>query len=77
MSDPRNNNPLQSYARYTSIGVQMLVIIFLGVFGGYKLDHYAGTTPLFIVLLSFAGVSLAIYYAVKDFLKTNNRKDQP
>jgi ATP synthase protein I len=77
MSDPHNNNPLQNYARYTSIGMQMLVIIFLGVFGGYKLDKYIGTTPLFIIILSFAGVSLAIYYAIKDFLKNNKPKDPP
>ncbi len=76
MSNLRHNNPLQNYARYTSIGLQMLVIIFLGVFGGFKLDQYLGTTPLFIILLSFAGVSLAIYHAIRDFIKQNKRKDQ-
>jgi F0F1-type ATP synthase assembly protein I len=75
MSNPDNNNPLQNYARYTSIGIQMAVIIFLGVFGGFKLDQYLGTTPLLIILLSFAGVTLAIYHAIKDFLKQNKRKE--
>jgi ATP synthase protein I len=75
MSNPRDSNPLQNYARYTSMGIQMLVIIFLGVFGGYKLDLYAGTTPLLTLLLSFAGVTLAIYFAIKDLLKINKRKD--
>jgi ATP synthase protein I len=74
MTTPENNNPLQNYARYTSIGIQMLVIIILGVFGGYKLDQYLGTLPLLTIILSFAGVSLAIYHAIKDLLK-NGKKD--
>lgn len=71
---PQQNNPLQNYARYTSIGLQMLVIIFLGVFGGYKLDHLLHTAPLFTIFLSFAGVSLAIYHAIKDFIRFNKNK---
>lgn len=74
MNQQENNNPLRNYAHYTSIGVQMLVIIILGVFGGYKLDQYLGTAPVFVVLLSIAGVALAIYHAVKDLLK-NTKKD--
>ena len=62
-------SPLNNYARYSGIAIQMLVIIFLGVFGGYKLDQLLGTKPLLIVLLSLAGVTIAIYQAVKDFIK--------
>ena len=74
MTTRENNNPLQNYARYTSIGIQMLVIILLGVFGGYKLDQYLGTLPLLTLILSFAGVTLAIYHAIKDFLKNDTKK---
>jgi ATP synthase protein I len=73
MTTRENNNPLQNYARYTSIGIQMLVIIVLGVFGGYKLDQYLGTTPLLTIILSFAGVTLAIYHAIKDFLRSTKK----
>lgn len=73
MITPENNNPLKNYAKYTSMGIQMLVIIILGVFGGYKLDQYFGTTPLLTVILSFAGVTLAIYYAIKDLLRSNKK----
>ena len=69
MTARESNNPLQNYARYTSIGIQMFVIIFLGVFGGYKLDQYIGTAPLFVIIFSFAGVTLAIYYAIKDLIR--------
>ncbi len=62
--------PLNNYARYSSIAMQMLVIIVLGVWGGVLLDKYIGIKfPIFTVLLSLGSVSLAIYVAVKDFLK--------
>ena len=78
MAAPKKNNPLENYARFTSLGIQMLVIIFLGVFGGYKLDGYLGSTPAFTIILSVAGVSLSIYYAVRESLRSGNKKqDHP
>jgi F0F1-type ATP synthase assembly protein I len=61
---------LDSYARYTSIGFQMLAIILLGVFGGLKLDQWLELkAPVFTVIFSILFVILAIYYVVKDLLK--------
>lgn len=71
---------LDSYARYSSIGFQMLAIILLGVFGGVKLDQWLKLeAPVFTVILSVLSVVLAIYYAVKDLLKTGpkNKKENP
>jgi F0F1-type ATP synthase assembly protein I len=69
---------LVSYARYSSIGFQMLAIILLGVFGGMKLDQWLELkTPVFTVIFSILFVILAIYYAVKDLLKMGpNKKNQ-
>jgi hypothetical protein len=54
----------------------MLAIILLGVFGGIKIDQWLKLDiPVFTVILSIASVILAIYYAVKDFLKMD-RKDK-
>jgi hypothetical protein len=48
----------------------MLIIILVGVFGGVKLDQLVDLRfPVFTVLLSIISVSLAIYSAVKDFIK--------
>lgn len=56
--------------RYASMGTQMLVIIGLGVFGGYKLDKYFQfKVPVFTLVLSLLSVSAAIYLSIKDFLK--------
>ncbi|MEI6852015.1 MAG: AtpZ/AtpI family protein [Bacteroidota bacterium] len=64
------SNPLNNYAKYSSIALQMLVIIAGGVVGGYYLDKWIGIKfPVFTVLFSFLSVSLAIYISIKDFLK--------
>jgi hypothetical protein len=56
--------------RYASMGTQMLVIIALGVFGGYKLDKYLQfKIPVFTLVLSLLSVAAAIYLSIKDFLK--------
>lgn len=64
------NNGLPAYAKYTSLGVQMIVIILVTVWGGNKLDKLFGLgTPVFTIILSLLGVFAAIYTAVKDFIK--------
>jgi len=48
----------------------MGVIIFLGVFGGMKLDKWLKLKiPVFTLLLSLVSVISAIYFVIKDFLK--------
>lgn len=62
--------PLNDYARYSSIAIQMLVIIALGVVGGYLLDKWTGWKfPVFTLLLSLVSVAAAIYIVIKDFFK--------
>lgn len=67
IKDPKQ--ALNNYARYSSMAIQMIVIILIGVFGGYKLDEWIGTTPVFTVILSLLSVILAIYLVTKDLLK--------
>jgi hypothetical protein len=49
----------------------MLVIILLGVFGGMKLDESVGSIdfPLFTLVFTVLAVFLAIYFAIKDFIR--------
>jgi F0F1-type ATP synthase assembly protein I len=66
----RKKNSLNNYAKYSSIAMQMLVIILIGVFGGVKIDEWLDLSiPLFTVLLSLLSVIIAIYTVVKDLLK--------
>jgi F0F1-type ATP synthase assembly protein I len=66
----KKQQQLNNYAKYTGIGIQMLVIIGAGVFGGYYLDLWLENSfPVFLVLLSILSVGIAIYTAIKDFIK--------
>jgi F0F1-type ATP synthase assembly protein I len=65
--DPRKN--LNDYARYSGMAIQMLAIILLGVFAGYKLDQWLHTKPILIVIFSLASVGLSIYFVTKDLLR--------
>lgn len=63
-------NQLNSYIKYSSLAIQMMLIICIGVYGGYRLDKYLNFDfPLFTILLSFLSVGASIWYAVKDLLK--------
>lgn len=65
----KKKSNLNSYAKYSSIAMQMLVIILLGVFGGYKLDEWLSLSiPVFTVVLSLLSVVIAIYTVTKDLI---------
>lgn len=52
------------------MGIQMAVIIALGVWGGRSLDKYFLTKfPAFTLILSLLSVVGGIYWAVKDIIK--------
>lgn len=66
----KTDDPINSYARYTGIAIQMVVIIVVMTFAGVKLDsRRASDTPVFTIVLSLLGVFAAIYTAIKDFIK--------
>ena len=67
-SDPKKQ-PLKSYARYSGMGLQMLVIILVGVFGGYKLDQWLHTGPILTIILSIISVLISIYSITRDLLR--------
>ncbi|MFW6227487.1 MAG: AtpZ/AtpI family protein [Bacteroidota bacterium] len=79
-NSPQNNKDkskgnLHDYARYSSIAIQMLVIITAGVWGGVQLDKLLNLKfPLLTILLSFASVGIAIYISIKDFINTDKKK---
>ena len=67
--DPENKG-LNNYARYSGIGIQMVIIILITVWGGIKLDKlFLLETPVFTIILSLLGVAAAIYTAIKDFIR--------
>jgi F0F1-type ATP synthase assembly protein I len=59
-SGQKKNSSRQQALRYTSLGMQMLVYLALGVYGGLKFDEWFNTNPLFVILLS----ALALFFSL-------------
>ncbi|MBL0315601.1 MAG: AtpZ/AtpI family protein [Flavobacteriales bacterium] len=52
------------------MATQMAATIFVGVWGGKKLDEYLkNETPVFTLVFSLLGVVIAMYNVIKDFIK--------
>lgn len=70
MKDKEPQKPLNSYAKYSSLAIQMGVIIGAGCYGGYKLDEYfKNSTPVYTIILSLISIAIAMYLILKDFIK--------
>lgn len=63
---PDKENPLSSYAKFSGIAVQMIVVIGLGSYAGVKLDEaYPNQYRGFTLACSLASVGLAMYIAIR------------
>ena len=69
MNIDQKKRQLNSYAKYSGMGLQMMVIILIGVFSGYKLDQWLHTKPLMIIILSLLSVIISIYSVTRNLLK--------
>ena len=67
----KSRKQLKNYARYSGLAIEMGVIIFAGAFGGLKLDQKFDLAPLFTLIFTILALIMAIYIAIKDFLKMN------
>jgi len=64
------NDNLKAWAKYSSMGFQMLAIMLVGVLGGMQLDKYIATSkPYFTIGLTIIAVILAIYTSIKDLIR--------
>ena len=73
-----NLKAVNSYARYSSLGIQMGVIIFIGVWLGQWLDetYPLSEHPLYTVVCSLLGVAFALYLVLRGVLKIQKNKEQ-
>lgn len=64
------SNPLKNYAKYSTLFIQMAIIIIGGVAAGFWLDKTLKfSIPICTILLSLLSVGVSIYLTVKDFIK--------
>jgi F0F1-type ATP synthase assembly protein I len=69
--NPKSNGEkgLEAYSRYSTIAIQMVVIIVVTTLGGVKLDRWLDTKPVFTVILSLLGVAAAIWLIIKEAIR--------
>ncbi|HHU99461.1 MAG TPA: AtpZ/AtpI family protein [Bacteroidales bacterium] len=65
----RGKQGLDAYSRYSTIAIQMVIIIVITSLGGVKLDKLAGTEPILTVVLSLLGVASAMWLVIKEVLR--------
>jgi len=62
-----DNKPISNYAKYSGIGIQMIAIIGVFSFIGYKIDQYAGhQTQWVTAALSLTGVFISLYIVIRS-----------
>lgn len=57
---------MSNYARYSSLGFQMIAAILLGVLGGIWLDKLLHSSPWLTLLGTLLGVALSMYIVIKE-----------
>ncbi len=63
----QSETKVQNYVKFTGMVFQMIGIIGLFTFGGYKLDiYYNLQTPIFTAILSVTGVLISLYIIIKS-----------
>jgi len=66
----KKDSPLKFYAKYSSLALQMIVIIVAGAFGGKALDEWLQWGfPVFTLVLTILSVVVAIVYGMREIFK--------
>jgi ATP synthase protein I len=57
--------PLGPLGALSAVGIGFVLAVAIGFLAGFALDRWLGTTPLFTVVLFFAGVAAGILNIVR------------
>ena len=77
MTTEDNTPKLSKYARYSSLVIQMGVVIAFFTWLGTYLDHkYQTKTAWWTVGLSLFGVSAGLYLVLREVLKSSKEEDE-
>ncbi|MEZ4792920.1 MAG: AtpZ/AtpI family protein [Gelidibacter sp.] len=72
----KKGKQLNSYANYSSIGIQMFAIIGIGSYAGVKLDeHFSNGGKLWTVIFSLVSVIMAVVFVIRRII-ANTKEDQ-
>ena len=66
----KNKNKFDDFIRYSSLGFEMMAIIALGTFGGYKIDQWMNNEfKGFTLGLMIFSVIVSVVYGIRNILK--------
>jgi len=67
MNESEEKKFFQSWIKYSTIGSEMVAAVFIGAFGGMKIDEWMGNeTPFATVGLLLVGLAAAFYLVFKQ-----------
>jgi hypothetical protein len=68
--DENGDNPVNAYAKYSSLGFQMIAIIGVFTYAGLKIDESANHQVKWVTaILSLAGVFISLYLVIVSLKK--------
>ena len=63
----KHKSNYNSYLRFSSLAIQMGIIIFAGSCSGNYLDkYYAFNKPILTIILSLISISVSLYFVYKE-----------
>lgn len=69
------NSPVAKYAYFSGVGFQMIAIIGIFTYIGYRIDQSSlSEKPIWTAILSLIGVCLSIYFVIR--MVTGKKKDK-
>lgn len=71
-TEPRNNR-LKKWAKYSGMAIEMMAVIAVGSYAGYKIDERRGADfPLWTLILSLTSVFAALYLTIRNVMRDSN-----
>lgn len=71
MEKENKDSPLKFYAKYSTLAIQMIVIIVGGAFGGKALDSWVKWDfPVFTLVLTLLSVVGSVFYGMRELFKS-------
>jgi ATP synthase protein I len=72
-SDQKKKGNFQEWMRHANIGIEMMVSVLIGAFGGYGLDYLLNTKP-WLMIVGFILGSVAGFRSLFQLLNKENKK---
>lgn len=64
---PDEKKAFQSWMKYSAIGSEMVAAVFIGAFGGYKIDQWMGNETQYVTIgLLLLGLTAGFYLVYKQ-----------